>query len=71
MGMDKRGNKGRRGRRTRRGLVRSPEALPKGLLSLGLSYNNGGIRGYHPIGLGVEGEDGGRGGIKEEEEDNK
>ena len=42
--------------------------LPRYLLVLGLGCEDDGVVGDHPIGSGIEGEGGGRGGVKEEEE---
>ena len=43
--------------------------LPRGLIGLGLICNNSGIRGDCPIESGVEGNVGGRGEVKEEDDD--
>ena len=60
-----RGTKGRRGVENEGVGFGHPKALPRGLLDLGLSRNDGGIRGDRPIGSGVEGEVGGRGVVTE------
>ena len=56
-----RGTKGRRGVENEGVGFGHPKAFPRGLLDLGLSRNDGGIRGDRPIGSDVEGEVGGRG----------
>ena len=69
MGTGKRGGKGRRGGRTRRVLVWLSQGVSQRSSLTQPRRNDGGIRGDHLLGSGVEGKGGGRGGFKEEDDE--